>query len=225
VETQAAKSSLHILPDAPAAPPRNAFAALRQFARARNPLERCELCSAELPGEHDHLFDPAARQLLCACNACAILFSGQGKAKFRRVPRRVELLPSFAITDEQWLSLQLPIKLAFFFHSTPLNRVAVLYPSPAGATEASFPIESWNELAAANPVLTQLEPDVETLLVNRTNKAHDYYRAPIDQCFKLVGIIRTTWRGLSGGSDAWANIEQFFTDLRKRSRRSSRASQ
>ena len=49
-------------------------------------------------------------------------------------------------------------------------------------------------------MLAELEPDVEALLVNRMKGERAYYRAPIDECFKLVGLIRMHWRGLSGGT-------------------------
>jgi hypothetical protein len=45
------------------------------------------------------------------------------------------------------------------------------------------------------------------------NHTPRYYRAPIDQCFRLVGIIRTHWRGLSGGGEVWQEIETFFQQL------------
>jgi hypothetical protein len=57
---------------------------------------------------------------------------------------------------------------------------------------------------------------VETLLVNRVGPRREYYRAPIDVCFRLVGVIRTSWRGLSGGSKVWGEIEKFFDELRQR---------
>ena len=53
------------------------FAALRQFAHRDRPLERCELCSAGLSPVHSHLIEVARRKLVCSCEACAILFSGQ----------------------------------------------------------------------------------------------------------------------------------------------------
>jgi len=52
-------------------------------------------------------------------------------------------------------------------------------------------LEAWSELAASNPVLNDLQPDVEALLVNRTRGAREYYRLPIDRCFSLAGLIRT----------------------------------
>jgi hypothetical protein len=194
------------------------LAALRRMARKAEPqLERCELCGVELPPQHEHLIEPPTRKLTCACGACAILFTGSGSARYRRVPRRIEVLKGFQLSDEQWESLHLPINLAFFFHSSPAGRVIAVYPSPAGATESLLTLEAWADLSAANPVLGELEPDVEALLVNRVGPIRDYIRAPIDECFKLVGIIRVHWRGLSGGTEVWKEISRFSEQLKERS--------
>jgi hypothetical protein len=196
----------------------NPLATLRRLARKPGPaIERCELCGIELPPQHDHLIEPPTRKLACACGACAILFDGNGLARYRRVPRRIEVLTDFHLADEQWESLHLPINLAFFFNSSPAARVIAVYPSPAGATESLLTLEAWDDLVAANPVLAKLEPDVEALLVNRVGPIRDYIRAPIDECYKLVGIIRMHWRGLSGGTEVWKEITRFSASLKERS--------
>ena len=194
----------------------SAFAALRQLVRPRVVAEHCELCSAVLAAEHQHLVDPASRQLVCACEACAILFSGQSEMKYKRVPRRIRYLSDFQLTDAQWDSLMIPIQLAFFFKSTPDAKVVALYPSPAGPTESLLGLDSWNEIVQDNPVLLEMEPDVEALLVNRVRDAREYYLAPIDECYKLVGLIRAHWRGLSGGTEVWREIGQFYARLKER---------
>ena len=199
----------------------NAFGALRQFIRPRRrDVERCELCSAEVATEHAHLIEPGRRKLLCSCNACAILFSAMG-TKYRRVPRRVLALADFHLSDGQWESLRVPISMAFFFRSTPDARVIAFYPSPAGATESLLPLETWTDIEDANPVLQELECDVEALLVNRVGHARgfaapEYYLLPIDECYKLVGLIRSNWRGLSGGTEVWQRISGFFDGLKQR---------
>src|SRR5580692_5927132 len=199
----------------------NAFGALRQFIRPRRrDVERCELCSAEVATEHAHLIEPSSRKLLCTCNACAILFSAMG-TKYKRVPRRVLALADFHLSDGQWESLMVPISMAFFFRSTPDARVVAFYPSPAGATESLLPLETWTDIEDANPVLQELESDVEALLVNRVGHvrgftAPEYYVLPIDECYKLVGLIRANWRGLSGGVEVWQEIASFFDGLKKR---------
>ena len=197
-----------------------AFEVLRQFARRPRAAERCELCSTEIASQHPHLLDPAARKLVCSCDACALLFSGQDRARFKRVPRLVRLLANFQMTDAQWDSLMVPINMAFFFRSSPEARVVAMYPSPAGATESLLSLEAWNEIAAVSPELQQMEPDVEALLVNRIGHARgftqaEYYLLPIDQCFKLVGLIRSQWRGFSGGTEVWQQIGDYFAELRR----------
>ena len=195
------------------------LAALRRFAQPgpRARLEKCELCATPLAAEHQHLVELQTRRFVCSCDACALLFGTQGSAVYRRVPRDIEYLTDFRLTDLQWESLQIPISLAFFFHSTPAGRVVAVYPSPAGATESLLGLEAWQELVEENPVLRQFQPDVEALLVNRVGQARDCYRLPIDECYKLVGLIRVHWRGFSGGSKLWDEVRHYFARLQEKS--------
>ncbi len=200
----------------------NALDALGQFAAKRRRVETCDLCAVELAEDHPHLVDPKARQLLCSCLACALLFGSQAGSKYKRVPRRVRFLSGFRLTDAEWESLMIPINMAFFFKSTPDARVVAQYPSPAGATESQLSLDAWSDLAAANPVLADMEPDVEALLVNRLGRTRgypsaEYYLLPIDECYKLVWLIRSHWQGLSGGAEVWKQLECFFADLKARS--------
>jgi hypothetical protein len=194
----------------------SAFAALRQIMPERAPAERCDLCAIPIEPEHQHLVDPENRQIVCSCRACALLFENQGARKYKLVPIRVQLLKSFQMTDEQWDNLLIPVGMAFFFNSIPSERVVALYPSPAGATESLLPLESWQDLEKDNAELAAMEPDVEALLVNRIGQARDYFIAPIDECYKLVGLLRAGWKGLSGGTDVWKAINEFFADLKAR---------
>lgn len=194
------------------------FTALRRFIRPRTAVERCDLCSLEVAPEHPHLFEPKTRQLQCACDACAILFSNQGDGRYARVPRRPTFMPGFRLTDLQWNSLMLPIQLAFFFNSSTENKVIALYPSPAGATESLLPLEAWDDIVRSNPGLQTMRADVEALLVNRVRENREYFIAPIDKCYELVGLIRSKWTGLSGGAEVWRDIDKFFSVLKERSR-------
>ncbi|MEW5979390.1 MAG: DUF5947 family protein [Acidobacteriota bacterium] len=203
-------------------PPSGPVTSLRRFAQPRPSVEHCDLCGTELGSEHHHLMEPTSRRLLCACQPCAILFPGQQKTKYRRVPQRIRFLPDLRLSDTQWEALMIPINMAFFFQSSQTGKVVALYPSPAGAMESLLPLESWEEIVRVNPVLNGMEADVEALLVNRVSRlqratAHEYFLAPIDQCYKLVGLIRAHWRGLSGGTEMWEHAERFFAHLKERS--------
>jgi hypothetical protein len=182
--------------------------------------ERCELCGEAIPAQHRHLLDLDSRELMCACQACRLLFDRRaaGGGHFRLVPDRRLALEEFALDDVRWADLRIPVEMAFFFQNSAAGHVVAYYPSPAGATESLLELDAWQEIEADNPVLQSLEPDVEALLVNRARGAHQAFVVPIEDCYALVGLIRTNWRGLSGGTEVWERIEGFFEDLANRAK-------
>jgi Family of unknown function (DUF5947) len=204
------------------ASPRLRRLAQRPATRSRDePLEEeCELCGLPIPPEHRHVLDLENRNLLCACRACAVLLDQRaaGGGHWRLVPERRLRLDEFRMPDELWEALNIPVDMAFFFNDTTAGRVVAYYPSPMGPTESQLRLDAWRELEEANPVLGTLEPDVEALLVNRARGARDYLIVPIDDCYALVGVIRTGWRGLTGGKEVWERIGSFFDDLNRRAK-------
>ncbi len=194
----------------------SAFATLRSLTQKPQSGEHCDICGAIVAREHQHLIDPAARKLMCSCQACALLFSSD--TKYKRVPQRGRVIQNFRMTEAQWDSLLIPIGLAFFLKSSTESRVLAMYPGAAGSAESLLPLDTWTDIAQENPILDQMEPDVEALLVNRLNRPAEYYLTPIDKCYELVGLIRSNWHGLSGGSGVWRKIGDFFTELKEASR-------
>jgi len=203
-----------------------AFGVLRQFTKTRSSSSRavefCEICIAGLGHDHPHLVELASRKILCACDACALLFDGMERSRYKRVSRCTQYLVDFEMSDMQWESLLIPINMVFMFRSSLEGRVIALYPSPAGAVEAILPLEEWGEIVEQNPGLRRMQTDVEALLVNRVGHARgtgraEYYIAPIDECYKLVGLIRANWKGLSGGTEVWSEIGRFFAELKAKS--------
>lgn len=198
------------------------LAALRRFTRTQPPaVERCELCGLVLGAEHPHLLERQSRRIACACLACALLFSNPEAGRYLRVPRRVLHLSDFAFTDLEWEEMMLPIGLAFFVRDRE-GRPVALYPGPAGVVESLIPITSWSDRVSSHPVLSSMEPEVEALLVNRIGAEHSCFLVPIDECFRLAGIIRRHWRGLSGGPDVWGAVAIFFAELDQKAAGKSR---
>src|SRR5579863_5091108 len=117
--------------------------ALRRFTRereaARPPMEHCDMCSAEIPTEHRHLFELSTRSIICACQACSLLFSDQGSGggKYRLVPHRYLSLLDFHMTDEQWDELMIPVNMVYIFHSS--GRRSKASPSHASDVVAYYP--------------------------------------------------------------------------------------
>jgi hypothetical protein len=196
--------------------PRNWVAGLQRFADDRGAATGyCDLCSVPLRPDHPHLAEPAKRRLLCVCRGCDILLGDSIDTKYRRVPRHSRILENFLLTDADWDALGIPIGLAFF-QTTSGGRALAFYPGPAGPIESLLDLKAWSQLVASNPVLAEQQPEVEALLVNRINGAREYFQVPIDRCYSLVGIIRTHWRGVSGGDEAWKAIADFMNALRER---------
>ncbi len=186
--------------------------AARARARPERAVERCDLCGRDLPEEHRHLLQIEERQILCTCESCFALRSGD--PVFKPAGRRVLCLPEFELEPEVWAAFRIPIGLAFFFRSSATDSVVALYPSPAGATESELDLSAWAELVEANPLLETLEPDAEALLVDRMADPPQFAIAPIDRCYALVGLVRRRWAGISGGPELKDAIQGFFDALR-----------
>ena len=149
--------------------------------------------------------------MLCSCETCWSVRSGE--ASYRPAGVRTAWLEGFDLPDDAWASFQIPIGLAFFMVTGQPERAVAFYPSPAGATESEIDDAAWRRLKGLNPSLDKLEPDCEALIVNRMGDVHQHVIAPIDECYRLVGMIKTTWEGISGGPGPQEAIDRFFVEL------------
>ena len=170
--------------------------------------------------EHSHVVHLENRALLCTCRPCALLFTerGAGRGRYRAVPNRYLRDPNFTMTEAAWDSLQIPVRMAFFFHNSDLERPLAFYPSPAGATESLLPMDAWQEGLGATGLAAEMEFDVEALLLRQTGGVSECLLVPIDVCYELVGLVRMYWKGFDGGTEAWERIDAFFAELADRAR-------
>jgi hypothetical protein len=125
-------------------------------------------------------------------------------------------LEGFDCDEEMWGLFQIPIGLAFFMRSTVTGGIVAFYPSPAGATESELALEPWEALVERNPVLADLDTDAEALVANRLTEPAQYVIAPIDDCYALVGLIKSRWEGISGGDAIAQAVPRFFAAMRAR---------
>jgi hypothetical protein len=181
---------------------------------AASAVERCDLCNTTVPDDHRHMLHLVERRIVCTCEACWALYSGE--AEYRPTGMRTLWLEGFTCEVETWAAFQIPIGLAFLMRSTVTGTVVAFYPSPAGATESELSTEAWADLVSANPVLEELDPDAEALVVNRLSDPPQYAILPIDQCYALVGLIKSRWEGISGGSAIETAVPEFFAGIRAR---------
>jgi hypothetical protein len=184
--------------------------------------EQCEMCSEAIADEHQHVVNVAARQLMCTCRGCYLLFTdSQAQLRYRAVPDRYLAFPDFALDRRAWSALQIPVGMAFFFRNSELGRTVAFYPGPAGATESELDLDAWNAISGADPRADLMADDVEALLV-RVPEAEDEgpqtYLVPIDACYEFVGRLRKLWRGFDGGQQAREFIDGFFARIAGRAR-------
>ena len=186
--------------------------------------ERCDMCAEDIGAEHAHVVDVVGRGLMCTCRPCYLLFTAEhAHLRYRAVPDRYLAFPDFALGDQQWDELEIPVGLAFFLPNSALGRTVAFYPGPAGATESELPLGAWDTIVAANPALRLIAPDVEALIVRMPDRTSGgrgpaAFLVPIDRCYELVGALRMVWRGFDGGQEARALLDGFFAELAARSR-------
>ncbi|HEX5188540.1 MAG TPA: DUF5947 family protein [Streptosporangiaceae bacterium] len=191
----------------------------RQPEQAGPEHERCEVCAADIPAQHSHLADIDHASLLCACRACYLLFTQREavRGRFRAVPDRYLTDPSQPLSPAEWDELQIPVGLAFFLRGSRTGTVTGFYPSPAGATECRLDLAAWTRLTGAHRLLAAAEPDVEAVLITRSEQAGiECFVVPIDACYELAGRMRLHWRGFDGGAEARRAIADFLDTVRSR---------
>ncbi|HLX48924.1 MAG TPA: DUF5947 family protein [Streptosporangiaceae bacterium] len=194
--------------------------------RPAAPDETCEMCATPIPAGHNHVADLEKSSLLCACRACYLLFenSEAGGGHYRAVPERYLADPARPMTPAEWDELEIPVGLAFFLYSSRRDEVTGFYPSPAGATECRLDLTAWQRIAQAHPLLGVITPDVEAVLISRTDDTVEHFLVPIDACYELAGRMRMLWKGFDGGAQARQSIAGFIGDVRSRARVFSRES-
>jgi hypothetical protein len=183
----------------------------RAGTRRREAQEHCDLCRQPVTSGHRHLLDTGSGEVLCTCQACSILFgrAAASDGHYRLLPdRRVPLAGVSAAR------LGVPVGLAFFIIQ-PDGAVLAHYPSPAGATRWQVEASAWQDVISGCPALAGLVPQVEALLINTTGHRREAWLVPIDDCYRLVAVVRREWKGLTGGDRIRPEIERFFDELRR----------
>ncbi|AKK26920.1 DUF5947 family protein [Mycobacterium sp. EPa45] len=181
--------------------------------------ERCEMCAEPIADEHQHVVNVGARQLMCVCRGCYLLFTDTDAVlRYRAVPDRYLSFPDFALGRKEWDALQIPVGFAFFFHNSALGRMVAFYPGPAGATESDLDMAAWTRVSC-DPRVGLLVEDVEALLVRvpESGASPECFLVPIDTCYEFVGGLRLLWRGFDGGTQARQFIDGYFARVAERS--------
>jgi hypothetical protein len=193
------------------------LAKLRAFVMGTTPVSECDLCAESIGVEHEHLLEPDARRVFCACRACAGVFEREQERqgpRYLRVERRAARLLELDIDAACWAELGVPVGLAFFTTRRRSAEVVATFPGRAGIIEAFVPLKAWSELERRFPPLQRMLPDVEALLVRRSARHRDYFLVSIDHGYDLLGLLRDSEAPLS--SPELAVVQRFFERLDER---------
>ncbi|WP_314173168.1 DUF5947 family protein [Streptomyces winkii] len=210
---------------------------VRPTESAASAAERCDLCAEPVPEEHRHMLDVQQSAVLCACGPCTLLFgqSAAGGRHYRLLPERRIRLEGLRMDEGLWARLGVPVGLVFFVRDGATGEVGAAYPGPLGLARSAVGSEVWEEVARGYPEAAALADDVEALLVRRPDGPDrrdgpdrldgqvgqdENWIVPLDDCYRLAALVRTHWRGLSGGSEVREHIDAFFAGLAGRSARS-----
>jgi hypothetical protein len=211
--------------------PSGAYDVLARIRANKRPAqqvgERCEMCAEPIADEHQHVVNVAARQLMCTCRGCYLLFADpHAKLRYRAVPDRYLTFSDFTLDRRAWEALQIPVGLAFFLHNSDMDKTVAFYPGPAGATESELDLDAWSSINGGHQ-LSMLADDVEALLVRVPDREHadpalnaaaECYLVPIDACYEFVGRLRMLWRGFDGGQEVREFVDEFFERVKARSK-------
>jgi len=203
----------------------------RAAARRSDSVERCGLCTAVVSAVHRHVLDGLDGSVMCACPACALLFGERASRTYKHSARetaggdRYHLIPRgrTRLADIATDALNVPVGLAFFVRQAD-GQVLAHYPSPLGTTQSQVDPDAWRDLERGSPPIEAMKPRVEAYLVRISGAPglsalaarpgrDEHWIVPVDDCFRLVAVIRRHWTGMAGGSDVWREVARFFADL------------
>ena len=187
--------------------------------RQRRPPARSRsaaTCAAsELDPDHRHLLHLAERRILCACESCVALRGGDPELRPDRAPGPSGSTTSSSPTSSGRRSRS---RSGSPSSSTRAPRAGSSRSTRArpGRPSPSSTSRPGTSSAPATRCSMGLEPDAEALIVNRIAEPPEHAIAPIDECYRLVGLIKASWDGISGGAGPERAIEAFFGELRER---------
>jgi len=193
------------------------FTGRRQSGTQELAVEHCELCATPLHAAHDHLLDPHARGVFCACSACAILFpdvAGSTTKRYVRVRARIAKLPSAALSEHDLVALGAPVRLAVLCPSSLHDALFMLYPSAGGPVEARGSLKTWQAMAAQRPELEAVQHDRDAVIADLRTPERVPLHVSLDVAYELLGTLRAA-TAFTGRPDRFAAFETRLAALRR----------
>ena len=183
--------------------------------------ERCEMCSAPVADEHQHVVDVQSRSADVHLPALlpAVHRPAGRRCATARSPTATCPSPASGSTRRTgttcrspsgWRSCSATARRSGSSRST---RARPARPSP------SSPLDAWERVVAANPGARHRAARRRGAAGPRgepgDGRGVHCHVVPIDACYELVGRMRATWRGFDGGQEARAALDEFFDEVER----------
>ncbi|WP_053960305.1 DUF5947 family protein [Sulfobacillus thermosulfidooxidans] len=174
--------------------------------------EVCEVCNRLIPAhDHRHLLRLQTAQVVCACPHCALLFDAPGQNQYQTIPTRIKKLDRAILGQDFWDVMKVPVHLVGIIKRRG-GQAEIFYPSPAGAVSGG-PISQGFLTPSLQQALGSVSDEVEVLLIADLAGMSEGFLIPLDRFYELIGLLRLSWQGLSGGNEVSRRIHQFFDQL------------
>ena len=204
----------------------DAFSCCGGSCAGRPPAERCELCGRPSPPEHAHLIEPAARQLLCACDRAPSCSPAADADLQARSTRHHAICATSADrravgrADDSDRSGVLFLQQPGQPEWSPCIRAPPVRPNRSSISRHGTRSSRDNPVFARSSPTSRRSSSTGTSdrAPRGTSGAHrpDYYVVPIDECLQAGRPDPQSWSGLSGGTAVWERDRGFFADLKAR---------
>jgi len=187
------------------------------------------MCAEPIADEHQHVVNIAARQLMCTCRGCYLLFSDpHAKLRYRAVPDRYLTSP----TSRWTVAVGNRCRFRSGWRSSSTTPTWTR-PSPSTQVRQAPPSLNWTSTpgapsAAPTPGWGMLHDDVEALAGNacpieitpirNSTPQPSANLVPIDACYEFVGRLRMLWHGFDGGHEVREFVDEFFERIKARSK-------
>ena len=187
------------------------------------------MCAEPIADEHQHVVNVAARQLMCTCRGCYLLFSDpHAKLRYRAVPGpvpdvlRLHAGPSGlgGAADSRRAGVLLP-QLRAWTRPSPSTRDRRAPPSPSWTSTPGAPSRRRPPAGACSPTTSRRcwcgFPTASTPIPNSTPRPSAIW-CPSTPATNSSGRLRMLWRGFDGGQEVREFVDEFFDRIKARSK-------
>ncbi len=154
----------------------------------------CAMCETGLTAGHPHLVRVAQGYLMCLCQKCyGAVTRAEGRFDQQPGADRIVSIAPFEWPLKVAGDIELANGITLLVRSSLRDRLVACWSAPHEVVEVALPPGLWPRLVAANPAVSILRVDVETLLLRHVpgaTGADECLLVPTRLCEDVFGSLR-----------------------------------